>query len=78
MYTLYANNFPRHFYVAIFNSSCDEPSMFRCGSGDCIHASNVCDGHSQCNDGSDEGEERCFYCPSGYGKSEATFKCKHR
>ncbi|KAK3914770.1 Coagulation factor IX, partial [Frankliniella fusca] len=47
---------------------CDE---FKCGSGECVRKSDVCDGHNDCGDASDE--EKCEKtCGSG------EFKCKNR
>jgi secreted trypsin-like serine protease len=35
-------------------SRCDQQSQWQCGSFECIDKSQVCDGHSDCQDGSDE------------------------
>ena len=37
---------------------CD-PEQFRCGDGGCISATWVCDGGTECRDGSDEEPEMC-------------------
>ncbi|XP_068223129.1 low-density lipoprotein receptor-related protein 1 isoform X3 [Palaemon carinicauda] len=52
------------------------PGQFQCKNGNCIHPSQICDGHDQCKDGSDEpncNEYACvlsqFKCPAVNGSS---------
>ena len=45
-------------------TQCEQDRHFVCKDrGKCIHSSLVCDGYEQCDDGSDEGWDRCGKCP---------------
>ncbi|XP_037050170.1 low-density lipoprotein receptor-like isoform X2 [Bradysia coprophila] len=55
-------------------SKCSD-RQFRCGNGDCIHSSYVCDSQIDCDDGSDEFSE---LCNSTYTQCKPDqFKCKN-
>uniref|UniRef100_F6PY06 Transmembrane serine protease 15 n=1 Tax=Ornithorhynchus anatinus TaxID=9258 RepID=F6PY06_ORNAN len=46
-------------FTSGYNLGMEEPCQgggFRCGSGECIAAEHLCDGHRHCQDGSDEAE----------------------
>jgi len=45
---------------------CDEFRSWRCNDGECVYKSHVCDGKSDCSDGSDESPTTCCAstCPS--------------
>lgn len=48
-----------YFSDATNNQSKCSDRQFRCGNGDCIHSSYVCDAQPDCDDGSDEFSEIC-------------------
>ncbi|KAL5244356.1 hypothetical protein ACI65C_011766 [Semiaphis heraclei] len=52
---------------------CIPREEYRCTSGQCIDITTICDGTSDCNDGSDETSELCksMVCPM------STFKCNY-
>ncbi|CAI6362231.1 unnamed protein product [Macrosiphum euphorbiae] len=54
-------------------AKCINLEEYRCSSGQCIDITSICDGTSDCNDGSDETSELCKsrVCPT------STFKCKY-
>ena len=53
------SGFERHNFTR-----CAEEGHFVCSDGKkCIHRTLKCDGHEQCDDGSDEGEVECGICP---------------
>ena len=61
------------------SETCKLPWMFNCSdSHHCIHKDLVCDGHVQCDDGSDEDEDLCKVCPTPGKNPAATFSCIHR
>ncbi|XP_022904318.2 modular serine protease-like [Onthophagus taurus] len=72
---LEAHNFRRFpSYNSTLERAKREECGFSCGDGTCILVENICDGISDCTDGSDETENRCssFLCPPylfkcGYG-----------
>ena len=43
------------------NCVCDAAIEFQCVSGGCVNSTWVCDGESDCSDGSDEDAELCGY-----------------
>ena len=57
---------PQHHDMIIRHnfSMCEKEGHFLCADGmKCIHRNLLCDGYEQCNDGSDEGQEKCSVCP---------------
>ena len=71
------------------DSNCFKPEFFRCKDNvTCIPNNLVCDGFSNCNDGSDEDQRYCSICPLKNGEGHPfrlesekfanTFSCKHR
>jgi hypothetical protein len=46
------------------NETCEKKFMKYCKNNQtCIHENLFCDGHEQCEDGSDEDQEFCKHCP---------------
>ncbi len=46
------------------NDACEKQFMKYCKNNQtCIHENLFCDGHEQCEDGSDEDQEFCQHCP---------------
>ncbi len=46
------------------DATCEKQFMKYCKSNQtCIHENLFCDGHEQCEDGSDEDQEFCQNCP---------------